>query len=142
MKVFFISDLDVRHIDDNKWRLLHDYFVSIEVKDKIYLLHVPASFTTDFCSVPRLPFAYLLLGGIAQHAGLMHDALYSAFPNIQMRDITEQMPFIYSRAWADKMFLIGLKKLGVNLIKRQLMYWAVRSHGWRYFKKRPDDRRK
>lgn len=135
MQVNFISKLKVEHIDYDEWQLIADYFVSIEKRDEIYLLSIPSGFNTDFCSVPRLPFAYLLLGGIAQYAGLMHDALYSGAENVVLRNIESLENFEYSRAWADKVFLYGLKQCGIGIVKRHLMYYAVRTHGWRYFKK-------
>lgn len=142
MKIQFISDLDVRHVESDRWKLIHPYYVSIEEKDKIYLVEIPQNFHTDFCSVPRLPFAYLLFAGMAQHAGVLHDALYSAMPEIVVREITGLQNIDYSRMWADKIFLAAMKHIGVSLFHRQAMYWAVRARGWRYFKKRPDDRRK
>lgn len=38
----------------------------------------PHGYVTDLASVPRLPFAYLLAGGKASEAGIIHDWLYSS----------------------------------------------------------------
>lgn len=142
MKIEFLDDLDVRHIESEKWRLLDFFNILIVEKNREIIVSIPPQFTTDFCSVPRLPFAYLLFGGIAQHAGVLHDALYSAMPDIIVREITDLTDIDYSRAWADRIFLAALKQIGISLLHRQAMYWAVRMRGWRYFKKRPQDRRK
>ncbi|KRB83505.1 DUF1353 domain-containing protein [Noviherbaspirillum sp. Root189] len=37
----------------------------------------PESFRTDLASVPRLPLAYMLFGGVADEAALVHDYLYT-----------------------------------------------------------------
>jgi hypothetical protein len=135
MKVRFLSDLNVTHAQDGFKKLIHDYFVSIEEKDNLYMLKIPALFETDFCSVPRMPFAYLLLGGIAEHAGVLHDALYSEFCQVAIREIGGYEYLEYNRAWADSVFLHALKHCGIGFFKRQLMYAGVRAAGWRYFKR-------
>lgn len=45
--------------------------------DVIGTLCVPRGFRTDFASVPRLPVAYLLAGGKANAAAVVHDWMYS-----------------------------------------------------------------
>lgn len=40
------------------------------------IIEVPAGFVTDFSSVPRIPFVYLLVGNTAHAAAVLHDYLY------------------------------------------------------------------
>ena len=37
---------------------------------------VPTGFFTDFASVPRMPFVFLLFGDVAHEAAVIHDYLY------------------------------------------------------------------
>ena len=39
---------------------------------------VPTGFLTDFASVPRMPFVFLLFGDVAHEAAVIHDYLYKA----------------------------------------------------------------
>ncbi len=41
------------------------------------IVTVPRGFISDLASIPRLPIIYLLLNGIADQAGVIHDWLYS-----------------------------------------------------------------
>ena len=41
------------------------------------LIVVPGGFITDFASVPRVPIAYLVTGGLGNSAACLHDFLYS-----------------------------------------------------------------
>lgn len=42
-----------------------------------YEFMVPEGFVTDLSSIPRLPFIYLLLNGVSDMPGVIHDYLYS-----------------------------------------------------------------
>lgn len=46
------------------------------LSDSLGLIQVPPGFITDFSSVPRLPFMYLLFGNTATRPGVVHDWLY------------------------------------------------------------------
>ncbi len=84
--------------------------------DILGIITVPAGFKTDFASVPRIPLAYMLFGGVAKQAAVVHDYLYSR------KDI--------NRKDADNTFLEAMKVSGVSFFKRQAMYAAVRLFGW------------
>lgn len=135
MEVYFLNSISVKAIDGEKWLLIEEFSTGFHQMKENYLLTVPPMFVTDFCSVPRLPFAYLFLGGLARYAGLMHDALYSNWHAIQIKDIETGNALEYTRQWADNALLEALKKCGISMIKRWAMYLAVRSFGWRYYKK-------
>lgn len=76
----FITPLDVRLVTEEsagrgeRWVLLAPL---IYQSNNVGLISVPEGFTTDFASVPRLPIAYMLTGGLAKKAAVLHDFLYS-----------------------------------------------------------------
>jgi hypothetical protein len=84
---------------------------------------VPAGFETDFASVPRLPLVYLAAGGTARKAAVVHDFLYrqSGVP----------------RADADAVFLEAMKVTGQPTWRATLMWAAVRSFGWKFYREAP-----
>jgi hypothetical protein len=80
---------------------------------------VPAGFETDFASVPRLPFVYLLTGGTARKAAVVHDFLYHKSG--------------VSRDDADAVFLEAMEVSGVSEWRAKLMYAGVRAFGWQFY---------
>src|SRR3990167_2021712 len=112
----FTEHLTVTQISGGLWRTERefDYFVVEEnSKDKIT---VPKSFLTDFASVPWPASMLIPKSGLYNQAAVLHDFLYAT----QTRSQKE----------ADKIFLEAMKILGVNPIKRWLMYRAVRLWGF------------
>lgn len=103
------SALKVRQVADDEWELLEPLVYDA---GRFGVITVPAGFTCDFCSVPRLPFAFLLAGGIGEGAGVVHDYLYRAG--------------LMDRESADRVFYLALRELGVEPWRAGLMYRAVR----------------
>jgi hypothetical protein len=136
MKVHFLRHLDTRELPHNTWELLHDFHVQVEDKDKneAYAIIVPRGFLTDFASVPRIPFAYMLYGGIGNKAAVIHDALYSCWSGILCVNLRTGHTHPRDRAWADKVFYCMLKALGIHPFKSYMMYKAVRLFGWKFYK--------
>jgi hypothetical protein len=119
---YFITKLDVERVDDANWQLLSPL---VYVSDHLgRTVEVPQGFLTDFASVPRLPLAYALFGGIAQAEAVVHDYLY--------RTPTEHV----ARADADATFLEAMEVMGKPPEVRYPMYWGVRAGGWMSFHKR------
>lgn len=110
MKVAFLSKLRTEDIDDERAVLTDPLVVDVDGER----IEIPAGTETDFASVPRIPLAYLLAGGIARRAAVLHDFLYS-----KQR----------GKDWADKVFLAAMEADGVSWWRRQLMYNAVRAFG-------------
>ena len=78
MKPRFITPLEavkIREAGDvgrARWRLLSDMIYN----SKLYtVIVVPSGFVTDMASVPRLPFAYWLMGDTAHASAVVHDYL-------------------------------------------------------------------
>lgn len=105
----FKSYLDCRQITDKDWQLLSPLVYDA---GRFGTITAPAGFVCDFCSVPRIPVAYLLTGGIGQGAGIIHDYIYRVGG--------------MSREDADRVFYMALRDLGVPPWKAGLMFKAVR----------------
>ncbi len=72
-----LTSLDVRKVGDKTWELLSPFVVTVVVDGKSYLIRVPPGFVTDFASVPRIPLAFWLFGGIGDYGAVVHDWLYT-----------------------------------------------------------------
>jgi hypothetical protein len=116
----FLTDLKVELVagSDSKWVVLDPLIYSSDVYEHVVI--VPEGFVTDFASVPRLPFAYMLMGGCANEAAVVHDYLYS----------TGTVP----KEVADSVFLEAMKLTGVAAWRRYPMYWAVSMFGGSHYK--------
>lgn len=55
-----------------RWSLLEPLIFDSKLIGRV---EVPAGFTTDFSSVPRLPLAYLIAGDTAHASAVVHDLL-------------------------------------------------------------------
>jgi hypothetical protein len=106
--------LDLATPEAGAWVLTRPLVYESDVLDAV--LTVPQGFRTDFASVPRLPFIYLLYGGdFCDEAATVHDYLYSA----------SGVP----RATADAVFREALKAQGVAAWRRWPMWFGVRLFG-------------
>lgn len=76
---------------------------------------VPERFITDLSSIPRLPFIYLLLNGISDIAGVLHDYLYSTG--------------IVLRSMADAILREACTAIGLPRWKAESIYLGVRIGG-------------
>lgn len=110
MKVEFLSSLVVEKLAGREWRLHRRFVVEVEGEPIV----IPRGFVTDFASVPRVPLAYLLAGGIGEKAATLHDWLYA-----EQRD----------RAFADRAFRAALELEGEPRWRARLMYAGVRLGG-------------
>lgn len=104
----FLSELTVARLADGRWRLTQP--LVFESLKEARTIKVPAGFETDFASVPRLPFAYWLFGGVADEAVLVHDFLYSTGT--------------VSRMLADEVFTEACKAKGLASWRRTRCGWG------------------
>lgn len=108
------------------WRLTEDL---LYLSPRVGQVIIPAGYTTDFASVPRLPLVYMTLGGRASLAAVVHDYLYDCPPDG------------VSRADADAVFLEAMKAAGEpGWLARQSMYAGVRLGGWRAWRRDTSDK--
>jgi len=73
---------------------------------------VPVGFETDFASIPRLPFAYALLGSTATASAVIHDYLVGR----------SEVPWIK----AAQVFLEAMEVEGISWWRRRMMYLGLR----------------
>jgi hypothetical protein len=108
LKVEHIGEDDAKFFGEGEWRLLEgvDYW---DASGRLW--SVPSGFTTDFASVPRLPFAYWLTGGTGHRAAVVHDYLCRTG---------------YDRKVADALFHEMLLSTGVNRVRSWIMWVGVR----------------
>jgi len=69
----FETKLRVEKISERCWKLTDPL---VYRSDTIGVIIVDTGFVTNFASVPRLPFMYLLFGGVGDEAATLHDWLY------------------------------------------------------------------
>lgn len=83
----------------------------------------PKGHRTDFCSVPRVPLAYDMLGNRARMAGSIHDLLYEKG--------------LVPREKADELLREMLLLDGVSPCEAQQFYLAVRMFGASHYTAQP-----
>ena len=112
-------NLKVDIIKEDVFILLED----VEIKALGYTIKVKKGFDFDGASIPQALWSVYgnPLTGKYRIAALVHDVLYAS----------EKFP----RELADEIFLDLMKQHGVGYVKRQTMYYAVRSAGWATWRK-------
>jgi len=106
------------------WKLTNFFTCIVAGKDGEENYHIiPEGFESDGASVPRIFWSIYPPWGVYAEAAVVHDFHYRA----QVRGLT--------RAMADKIFLFGMKELGVSFKNRYIIYYAVRLFGWKFWSK-------
>lgn len=120
----FLTTLRVEWGEDEKnARLLAPFgYYSAILGQEVW---VEEGFETDFASVPRLPFIFLVLGNLGKRAAVIHDKLYRESG--------------VSRAKADAVFSEALQASGMGAMRRGAMWTGLRIGGWRYYRARSSD---
>lgn len=98
--------------DGRSARLLRPFLVKMKSGR---VIEVPQGFVTDFASVPRVFWRIIPPWGEYSPAAVVHDWLYTKVE--------------CTRKEADDIFLELMTRLGVPLVVRTAMYWAVRIGG-------------
>ena len=111
-------NLKVNIIKEDVFILLEE----VEVEALGYKITVKKGFDFDGASIPQALWSVYgnPLSGKFRIAALVHDVLYAS----------EKLP----RELADAIFLDLMKQHEVGYVKRQTMYYAVRSAGWYVWK--------
>lgn len=116
LRNMFVGNLAVKLITDDEsglWELIEPFGFTSAVAG--VTITAPVGHRTDFCSVPRVPLAYDMLGNRARKAGTIHDRLY----------VTHELP----REMADRVLREMLLLDGVGECEAEAFYVAVRSFG-------------
>lgn len=112
------TDLVAKKIGQCDGRTVWELDRDLEWMNGVTKIIVPKGFQCDFCSVPRLPLVWLMVGAIGEVAGTVHDFLY--------REPDEGYVETINREQADLIFYNILGEEGVSWWKRKAMYYAVR----------------
>jgi hypothetical protein len=112
----FTSPLVVSPINSRDWKLMRRFTYHVGSKYSRTYIRVPRGFVTDFASVPRIFWSLIPPWGRYGKAAVIHDYLYKEN--------------IGSRKSADDIFLEAMEVLKVSVLKRIIMYWAVRIFGY------------
>lgn len=117
MIVSFPLPLETEQVNERWHRVLNGFDAVVEEEGKEPLvIHIPHGYFTNFASVPRLPFAYLLFGGKGNRPAAIHDYLY---------DLAE-----HPREWCDEVFYAGLRAIQeITEEEAKAMYLGVRLGG-------------
>lgn len=107
----FLTPLRAEKVQVGLWRLVEPLVFEYEGSR----VTVPAGFLTDFASVPRVPFVYLLVGDTAHEAAVIHDYLYRE----------DGVP----RSVADRILRLAMEATGEPAWRRWAMWAAVRVFG-------------
>lgn len=107
----YLNNLHACEISDTVWMLDQPL---IYESDLLGLIEVPASFYTDFASVPRLPIIYSFYGDRAHKSAVVHDYLFRI-------DSKPQATFMQ----ANNVFLEAMKCAGHPFHVSYPMYWGV-----------------
>jgi hypothetical protein len=141
MRVYFANRMqltEVAVVDEVAfWQLENPFYIHVydeKSEEQTVEIIIEKWFVTDLCSVPRMPFAHLLFGGIANRAGGMHDGLYSNWAKIVARKLFSGEKHEVTKAWADDVFYAGLIACGVPAWKAYWMWMGVKVFGGRHFR--------
>jgi hypothetical protein len=120
----FTTPLQVEILDDMRGdrvqaRLLVPFSYDVGDLGSGETICVPAGFVTDFASIPRAFWRLEPPLGRSGKAAVVHDYLYS----------TRGLDGRYDRTRCDEIFREAMAVLGVPMIKRNLMWAAVRVGG-------------
>jgi hypothetical protein len=112
----WVGRLAVALVSDDEsglWELLEPLGFVSAVAGRTVM--APIGHTTDFCSVPRVPLVYEMLGNRARRAGTIHDRLY----------VTHEL----TREMADNVLYEMLVNDGVDACEAEHFRLAVRMFG-------------
>ena len=132
LRISFRNKLQLQPANNgHKFEIINPFIIYIGNKDLHIDLTIPAGFWTDFASIPKM--FQNILSPLDSHlrAAVLHDYLY-------YKQVIDNKPI--ARAYADKCFLDAMKTCGTGKIKREMMYYAVRSFGWITWNKYKNDR--
>ncbi|WP_370323858.1 DUF1353 domain-containing protein [Euzebya sp.] len=106
---FVSGDVVVKQLTSSTWELVE----TVVYQGREETFEVPAGFVTDFASVPRV-FTWLLPRyGTYTRAAILHDWFCDTG--------------VVSRADADGLFRRMMRELGVSVVRRWMMWAAVRA---------------
>lgn len=124
----FLNKLQIEQVEDiseqgrGTWKLLSEFKYQSDILQQIII--VPVGFVTDFCSVPRDPVIFTLLGDRYNYAGTCHDYLYDKTCTLNI-----------TRLEADKILKEMIIVQGGSKFIANLYYLGVRIGAGSHFRK-------
>jgi hypothetical protein len=134
-KVIYGTFLDVREKAEGVFELINPLYCHITIDSQVYECIIPETFVTDFCSVPRAPLAYMLMGGKYNKTGTLHDALYSSWDKIKILHTESRQQIKITKELADSILYRAVIDQGAWKITASLMYQGVNIFGGQYYKR-------
>lgn len=131
----FLDAVQTRRGEDADYIVAEDYMAVVDVDGEDWAITVPKGLITDLTSVPA-PLR-IIAGRVGPwlEAAIVHDYLYIAW-----QDVPGLSPRQRDRAFADLVMLRGMEAARVGILKRRLIYAAVRVFGWTAYR-RPNEAR-
>lgn len=121
-------------LHDNLRQVVSPYNITVEIDNQKYTITVPASFTYDGASIPRI---FWQLGSpydsCYDSPSCVHDYLYRKQSDGQV--LKENKFVTIPRKNADKIYRKLLIQNGNSKPKSYFIYGIVRIFGWMFFKK-------
>lgn len=125
----------MREAEDADYVVGADYTVRLTVDGVGWGIAVPRGLITDLTSVPAPLRIIASRVGPWLEAAIVHDYLYIAW-----QDVPGLRPRARDRAFADLVMLRAMEAAHVGVVKRRLIYFAVRAFGGRAFRRQSDER--
>lgn len=128
-----IFEFTIREILTSFKPLLKEYISKgLDIDSPIYAI-APAGFVTDLASVPLPLTGIIPRDGVYTPAAIIHDIIYQTIKNNELVGVgetaAEYLNNNHNRYIADRIFLVGMRSLGVGSVLRGAMYNAVRAGG-------------
>ncbi len=120
-----------RMTDDGDYVVQHDYDISLKIDGDVRVITVPRGLITDLTSVPVFLRWFVGRVGPWLEAAIVHDYLYVAW-----QLVPGKMPRERDRAFADLVMLRAMEAARIDVLRRQLIYRAVRLFGGRAYRGR------
>ena len=111
----FTSPLEVKDLNDGFFEVMRDFRYYVGEENSVEYIDVPKGFLTDFFSVPQIFQSIVPKTGKGNQASVLHDYLYTNH--------------LYTQKRSDDIFLEAMTVLGMNVIQRYVIYYAVRLFG-------------
>ena len=116
---------------DAEYILAASYTVSFRLDGNLRKITVPSGMLTDLASVPW--WGRWLVSRVGPHleASIIHDFLYIAWQDLNGHGARRR-----DRRFADEVMRVAMKKAEVGLVKRTIIFGAVRAFGWTIYRER------
>jgi hypothetical protein len=134
-RVTYGTKLDTRELDHGAYELINPLYANIMIDGEWCECIVPQGFVTDYCSVPRVPFAYMLFGGKYNRTGVLHDALYGNWHQIKLVHSATRYELVITKELADLILHQSLIDEGAWSTTAWVMYQGVNVFGKIFYKR-------